>query len=134
MTLTYEFFLLFRGLADVNGDGQMDVNEFSIACKLITMKLKNVELPKALPPSLMAGVAPQPGMMPGMAGMPVSSAGMAMPGSQVNEAFKRLGQSKCFLKINIGLRKSINTKYHISGWSLWSRSWHARRLARTTRG
>ena len=44
----------------------MDVNEFSIACKLITMKLKNVELPKALPPSLMAGMAPQQGMMPGM--------------------------------------------------------------------
>merc|ERR1711978_78084 len=54
------------GLADVNGDGQMDVNEFSIACKLITMKLKNVELPKTLPPSLMAGMAPQQGMMPGM--------------------------------------------------------------------
>ena len=47
---------LFRGLADVNGDGQMDINEFSIACKLITMKLKNVELPTTLPPILMAGM------------------------------------------------------------------------------
>jgi hypothetical protein len=30
----------------------MDVNEFSIACKLITMKLKGVEVPKTLPPVL----------------------------------------------------------------------------------
>ena len=42
-----------RGLADVNGDGQMDINEFSIACKLITNKLKGTELPKTLPPSMM---------------------------------------------------------------------------------
>ena len=33
-------FFLFRGLADMNGDGQMDANEFSIACKLITNRLK----------------------------------------------------------------------------------------------
>ena len=48
----------------MNGDGQMDINEFSIACKLITMKLKNVELPKTLPPSMMP--LAQPGMMGGM--------------------------------------------------------------------
>ena len=40
----------------MNGDGQMDINEFSIACKLITMKLKNVELPTTLPPIMMAGM------------------------------------------------------------------------------
>ena len=34
------FLFDFRGLADMNGDGQMDINEFSIACKLITNKLK----------------------------------------------------------------------------------------------
>lgn len=52
-----------RGLADVNGDGQMDINEFSIACKLITNKLKGLELPKVLPPSMMPAM---PGMMPMM--------------------------------------------------------------------
>ena len=60
-------------------------------------------MPMMMPGSMPAAPLPvssvhgavQPGMMPGMAGMPVSSAGMAMPGSQVNEAFKRLGQSKC---------------------------------------
>ena len=34
------------GLADINGDGKMDLNEFSIACKLINIKLKGMELPK----------------------------------------------------------------------------------------
>ena len=36
------------GLADMNGDGKMDINEFSIACKLINLKLKGMELPKVL--------------------------------------------------------------------------------------
>ena len=30
----------------MNGDGKMDINEFSIACKLINLKLKGMELPK----------------------------------------------------------------------------------------
>ncbi len=42
----------FRGLADMNGDGRMDFNEFSIACKLINLKLKGMELPKSLPPQV----------------------------------------------------------------------------------
>ena len=55
------FCFIFRGLADVNGDGQMDVNEFSLACKMITMKLKGFEVPKTLPPAMamtMAAVHP----------------------------------------------------------------------------
>ena len=28
----------------MNGDGQMDINEFSIACKLITNKLKGKKI------------------------------------------------------------------------------------------
>ena len=60
-------FFFFRGLADVNGDGQMDINEFSLACKMITMKLKGFEVPKTLPPALsmsMAPVQPQQAMPP----------------------------------------------------------------------
>ena len=34
------------GVADMNGDGKMDIHEFSIACKLINLKLKGMELPK----------------------------------------------------------------------------------------
>lgn len=63
----------------MNGDGQMDVNEFSIACKLITNKLKGAELPKALPPSMMpmtqqgmmTAMQMQPGMVRMQAGMKI---------------------------------------------------------------
>ena len=41
------------GLADINGDGKMDLNEFSIACKLINIKLKGMELPKVGLPGLL---------------------------------------------------------------------------------
>ena len=64
---------MYRGLADVNGDGHMDIGEFSIACKLITNKLKGIELPKTLPPTMMP--ATMPGMMPGMQPM-MQQAGM----------------------------------------------------------
>uniref|UniRef100_T1IY47 Intersectin-1 n=1 Tax=Strigamia maritima TaxID=126957 RepID=T1IY47_STRMM len=60
-------------LADMNADGKMDKNEFSIAMKLIQMKLKGFEVPKVLPPSLkmvptMGGV-PSMGMMPSTTSM-----------------------------------------------------------------
>jgi hypothetical protein len=41
----------------------MDINEFSIACKMITMKLKGFEIPKTLPPALSMTVM-QPQAMP----------------------------------------------------------------------
>merc|ERR1719435_631464 len=63
------------GLADMNGDGKMDINEFSIACKLINLKLKGMELPKSLPPSML-GQAP-PSNLPGV--MPMGNMGI-MPG------------------------------------------------------
>ena len=80
------------GLADMNGDGKMDINEFSIACKLINLKLKGMELPKvpktdklpnivhlctqSLPPQML-GQAP-PTNLPGV--MPMGNMGMGMPG------------------------------------------------------
>ncbi|XP_011639535.1 intersectin-1 isoform X5 [Pogonomyrmex barbatus] len=39
-------------LSDTDADGKMDINEFSIACKLITLKLRGFEIPKVLPPVL----------------------------------------------------------------------------------
>ncbi|XP_035731283.1 intersectin-1-like isoform X7 [Vespa mandarinia] len=39
-------------LSDTDADGKMDINEFCIACKLITLKLRGFEIPKTLPPSL----------------------------------------------------------------------------------
>ncbi|KAB0793537.1 hypothetical protein PPYR_13157 [Photinus pyralis] len=43
-------------LADTNADGKMDINEFSIACKLINLKLRGFEIPKVLPPTLIASL------------------------------------------------------------------------------
>ncbi|XP_032679451.1 intersectin-2 isoform X3 [Odontomachus brunneus] len=39
-------------LSDTDADGKMDINEFSIACKLINLKLRGFEIPKTLPPVL----------------------------------------------------------------------------------
>ncbi|XP_068627180.1 intersectin-1 [Battus philenor] len=45
-------------LADTNADGKLDLKEFSIACKIINLKLHGIEVPKALPPSLLASLSP----------------------------------------------------------------------------
>lgn len=52
--------LLCRALADTDADGKMNINEFSIACKLINLKLRGFDIPKSLPPALQALVS-QPG-------------------------------------------------------------------------
>ena len=69
---------VFRGLADMNGDGQMDINEFSVACKLITNQLKGFPLPKTLPPAMLVNPNAAPVAMPPVAApvpavMPVHS-------------------------------------------------------------
>ncbi|CAH1178984.1 unnamed protein product [Phaedon cochleariae] len=43
-------------LADTDADGKMNIHEFSIACKLINLKLRGFEVPKGLPPSLLASL------------------------------------------------------------------------------
>ncbi|XP_068150502.1 intersectin-1 isoform X1 [Drosophila tropicalis] len=48
-------------LADTDSDGKMNINEFSIACKLINLKLRGMEVPKVLPPSLLASLASSDG-------------------------------------------------------------------------
>lgn len=52
------FDFLCRSLADTDADGKMNIEEFSIACKLINLKLRNFELPKVLPPSLLQQTKP----------------------------------------------------------------------------
>lgn len=47
---------LHRALADTDADGKMNLIEFSIACKLISSKLRHVEVPKQLPPTLIASL------------------------------------------------------------------------------
>ncbi|XP_051159795.1 intersectin-1 isoform X3 [Leptopilina boulardi] len=41
------------GLSDTDSDGKMDINEFSIACKLINLKLRGFPIPSTLPPILL---------------------------------------------------------------------------------
>lgn len=74
-------------LADANCDGKMDINEFSVACKLITMKLRGFEIPPVLPPPLKAVLASSGTTTPispapvGMMTPPIRPAGgIAMPG------------------------------------------------------
>ncbi|GAB0098546.1 intersectin-1 [Sergentomyia squamirostris] len=58
-------------LADTDSDGMMNINEFSIACKLINMKLNGYEIPKALPPIMLTtllSVGGTPTMTPTGAG------------------------------------------------------------------
>ena len=62
----------------------MDVNEFSIACKMITMKLKGFEVPKTLPQALAMTVVQQQAMPPNslniMGGMQQQQMMNRMPG------------------------------------------------------
>uniref|UniRef100_A0A3Q2W2T0 Intersectin-1 n=1 Tax=Haplochromis burtoni TaxID=8153 RepID=A0A3Q2W2T0_HAPBU len=54
-------------LADMNSDGRMDIHEFSIAMKLIKLKLQGHPLPPSLPPSMKQPplpLPPQTGMPP----------------------------------------------------------------------
>ncbi|CAH2006415.1 unnamed protein product [Acanthoscelides obtectus] len=45
-------------LADTDSDGKMNIMEFSIACKLINLKLRGHDIPAMLPPSLLASSRP----------------------------------------------------------------------------
>ncbi|KAK2582098.1 hypothetical protein KPH14_002798 [Odynerus spinipes] len=47
-------------LSDTDADGKMDINEFCIACKLITLKLRGFEIPNTLPPSLIQSLKSAP--------------------------------------------------------------------------
>lgn len=53
-------FFLWRALADMNSDGRMDIHEFSIAMKLIKLKLQGHPLPPSLPPSMKQPPLPLP--------------------------------------------------------------------------
>ncbi|XP_054706164.1 intersectin-1-like [Uloborus diversus] len=65
-------------LADRDADGKMDGNEFAIAMRLIEMKLQGYEVPKSLPPTMLAQppvvMAAVPGFRP-----PMALAGAALP-------------------------------------------------------
>lgn len=43
-------------MADTDCDGKMNIDEFSMACKLINLKLRGFEVPKSLPPTMIASL------------------------------------------------------------------------------
>ncbi|XP_034056150.1 LOW QUALITY PROTEIN: intersectin-1-like [Gymnodraco acuticeps] len=70
-------------LADMNSDGRMDIHEFSIAMKLIKLKLQGHPLPSSLPPSMITPLALPPqsgfGMPPLSGGPPLSLPPLPLP-------------------------------------------------------
>ncbi|XP_064922940.1 intersectin-1 isoform X7 [Columba livia] len=76
-------------LADMNNDGRMDQLEFSIAMKLIKLKLQGYQLPSALPPVMKQPPLPLPSA-PGFATLPKSSSfSRSGPGSQLNAKLQK---------------------------------------------
>ncbi|KAJ4948799.1 hypothetical protein JOQ06_020322 [Pogonophryne albipinna] len=79
-------------LADMNSDGRMDIHEFSIAMKLIKLKLQGHPLPSSLPPSMITPLAlpPQSGFgmppMPPLSGMMQPIPGFPLPAPPVNKS------------------------------------------------
>lgn len=62
----YHTHLPCRSLADLNKDGRVDRLEFSIAMKLIKMKLQGQNLPSALPIIMKQPPVPAPSMQIGL--------------------------------------------------------------------
>ena len=72
-----------RALADMNKDGKMDRLEFSIAMKLIKLKLQGQNLPSALPVIMKQTPTPTPSIM-------TSSARFGKPRLSVSSTCPRL--------------------------------------------
>ncbi|XP_026724508.1 intersectin-1-like isoform X2 [Trichoplusia ni] len=66
-------------LADTNADGKLDLKEFSIACKIINLKLHGIEVPKVLPPSLLASLSPTGAQKPQFPAAPAKPPVPPMP-------------------------------------------------------
>ncbi|XP_066834388.1 intersectin-1 isoform X4 [Anser cygnoides] len=76
-------------LADMNNDGRMDQLEFSIAMKLIKLKLQGYQLPSALPPVMKQPPIALPSA-PGFATLPKSSSfSRSGPASQLNTKLQK---------------------------------------------
>ncbi|XP_070527268.1 intersectin-1 isoform X5 [Cardiocondyla obscurior] len=71
-------------LSDTDADGKMDINEFSIACKLINLKLRGFEIPKVLPPILIQSLKSFSTGDASLAGLPNGSTASSNVSSLVN--------------------------------------------------
>ncbi|XP_025989410.2 intersectin-1 isoform X4 [Solenopsis invicta] len=71
-------------LSDTDADGKMNINEFSIACKLINLKLRGFEIPKVLPPVLIQSLKSFSTGDASLAGLPNGSTASSNVSSLVN--------------------------------------------------
>ncbi|XP_018365604.1 PREDICTED: intersectin-1 isoform X8 [Trachymyrmex cornetzi] len=71
-------------LSDTDADGKMDINEFSIACKLINLKLRGFEIPKVLPPVLVQSLKSLSSGDTSLTGLPNGSTAPSNVSSLVN--------------------------------------------------
>ncbi|XP_028046441.1 intersectin-1 isoform X3 [Monomorium pharaonis] len=71
-------------LSDTDADGKMNINEFSIACKLINLKLRGFEIPKVLPPVLIQSLKSFPTGDASVAGLSNGSTASSNVSSLVN--------------------------------------------------
>ncbi|XP_050466670.1 intersectin-1 isoform X2 [Cataglyphis hispanica] len=71
-------------LSDTDSDGKMNINEFSIACKLINLKLRGFEIPKVLPPVLIQSLKSFPTGDANLVGLANGSTAQNNIGSLVN--------------------------------------------------
>ncbi|XP_018345715.1 PREDICTED: intersectin-2 isoform X4 [Trachymyrmex septentrionalis] len=71
-------------LSDTDADGKMDINEFSIACKLINLKLRGFEIPKVLPPVLVQSLKSLSSGDASLTGLPNGSTAPSNVSSLVN--------------------------------------------------
>ena len=86
--LYYHLTFTCRSLADINGDGKLDLYEFSIACKLINLKLRGLNLPPSLPPQLKQSACNAPSAPSAQAGLGGLMSG-PIPGGRIIFFFLR---------------------------------------------
>lgn len=80
----------FRNLADLDRDGKMTMQEFTIAVHLIQSKLKGIELPTALPNSLKMTSMPSTFLV-GQKSKPSTDWGQSSANPVVSNGFSKVG-------------------------------------------
>jgi Ca2+-binding EF-hand superfamily protein len=96
-------------LADLDGDGHMTMEEFSIAMHLIQCRLQGVELPQSLPPGLRVGSA---GALKPVVGAPASAAinfSVSHPGMQMYNTGSSVTLPNARNQSGLGTGKSVSS-------------------------
>ena len=90
MSFLCTFIASFRNLADLDRDGKMTMQEFTIAVHLIQSKLKGIELPTSLPNSLKMTSMPSTFLV-GQKTKPATDWGQSSANPSVSNGFSKVG-------------------------------------------